>query len=66
MLPTKSTITYDEEIQQLSEQGFDQDQIALLMAYRTDYGNGTYHDDPPEQRRLEFVRWLYQQGKLKA
>lgn len=66
MLPAKSTISSDEEIQQLREQGFDQDQIAFLTAYREHYSSGTYRDNPPEQRRLEFVRWLYQQGKIEA
>ncbi|HEY7419986.1 MAG TPA: hypothetical protein VH593_32710 [Ktedonobacteraceae bacterium] len=66
MLPAKSTISSDEEIQQLREQGFDQDQITFLMSCRDHYSSGTYVDNPPEQRRLEFVRWLYQQGKIEA
>lgn len=66
MLPAKSSISSDEEIQQLREQGFDEDQITLLIAYRERYASGTYSDNPPEQRRLEFVRWLYQRGKIEA
>jgi hypothetical protein len=66
MLPAKSSIGFDEEIQHLREQGFDEDQVALLTAYRERYSSGTYRDNPPEQRRLEFVRWLYQHGKIEA
>jgi hypothetical protein len=66
MLPAKSTISSDEEIQQLRDQGFDQDQITLFMAYRERYSSGTYRDNPPEQCRLEFIRWLYQHGKIEA
>ncbi len=66
MLPAKSSISSDEEIQQLREQGFEEEQIALLLTYREHYSSGTYRDNPPEQRRLEFVRWLYQRGKIEA
>ena len=64
MLPAKSSITFDEEIEQLQEQGFDTNQIELLMTYREGYSSGSYRDDPPEHRRLEFIRWLYEHGKL--
>lgn len=64
MLPVESTITCDEEIQQLQEQGFSPAQIETILRYRTQYTNGSYIDEPPEQRRLAFIRWLYTTGKI--
>ena len=64
MLQTESIITRDEEIHCLQEQGFSADQIALILRYRDDYTTGHYKDEPPEQRRLEFLRWLYTTGKI--
>lgn len=64
MLPAESIITQREEIQQLQEQGFSQEQIDLIVRYRTHYENGTYRDEPPEYRRLDFIRWLYTNGKI--
>jgi hypothetical protein len=64
MLPTESIITRDEEIQCLQEQGFSADQIALIFRLRDEYTSGLYKDEPPEQRRLEFLRWLYTNGKI--
>jgi len=66
MLPAKSLIAQDEEIQCLREQGFSEEQIALILRYRDDYTTGFYKDEPPEQRRLEFMRWLYTNGKIEA
>ena len=66
MLPAKAIITCDEEIQCLQEQGFSEEQIALILRYRDDYTTGLYKDEPPEQRRLEFMRWLYTNGKIEA
>jgi hypothetical protein len=64
MLPAESIITHDEEIHCLQEQGFSEDQIALILRFRDDYTTGHYKDEPPEQRRLEFLRWLYVNGKI--
>ncbi len=66
MLPAESIITRDEEIQRLREQGFSAEQIALILRYRDDYTSGAYKDEPPEQRRLEFLRWLYTNGKIEG
>ncbi len=59
-----TTITRDEEIQQLQEQGFSKEQIELILRFRDQYVDGTYKDEPPEYRRLDFIRWLYTNGKL--
>jgi DNA-binding transcriptional MerR regulator len=66
MLPIESVITRDEEIQCLQEQGFSADQIALILRLRDEYTSGLYKDEPPEQRRLEFLRWLYTNGKIEG
>ncbi len=66
MLPAESTIICDEEIEHLREQGFTAEQIALILRYRNDYISGAYKDEPPEQRRLEFIRWLYTNGKIEG
>ncbi len=63
MLP-ETIITRDEEIRCLQEQGFSEDQVALILRSRDDYTTGQYKDEPPEQRRLEFLRWLYTNGKI--
>ncbi|HEY7347386.1 MAG TPA: hypothetical protein VH599_03635 [Ktedonobacterales bacterium] len=66
MLPIESVITHDEEIQCLQEQGFSEDQVAIILRYRDQYTSGLYKDEPPEQRRLEFIRWLYINGKIEG
>jgi hypothetical protein len=64
MLQAESIITQDQERQSLQEQGFSEDQIALILRYRNDYTTGQYKDEPPEHRRLEFLRWLYINNKI--
>ena len=65
MLPIESTtITRDEEIHQLEEHGFSAEQIDIILHYRDQYLDGTYKDEPPEYRRLNFIRWLYTNGKI--
>ena len=66
MLPVESTITQDQELQALQEQGFTEEQIALILRFRNDYTSGSYKDEPPEHRRLEFLRWLYESGKIEG
>jgi hypothetical protein len=51
---------------QLELVGFSRQQIADLSRLKALYQQGVYSEAPPEQRRLEFVRWLYQQNRLQS
>ena len=51
---------------QLAQVGFSPQQIAELCSVKALYQQGVYHEATPEQRRLEFVRWLYQQNRLQG
>jgi hypothetical protein len=51
---------------QLELAGFSRQQIADLSRVKALYQQGAYHEITPEQRRLEFVRWLYQQNRLQS
>jgi hypothetical protein len=46
--------------------GFSRQQIANLCRVKALYQEGAYSEATPEQRRLEFVRWLYQQNRLQS
>ena len=51
---------------QLELVGFSRQQIADLSRLKALYQQGVYSEATPEQRRLEFVRWLYQQNRLQS
>jgi hypothetical protein len=51
---------------QLELAGFSRQQIADLNEVKALYQKGVYHEATPEQKRLEFVRWLYQQNRLQS
>ena len=53
-------------IWQLELAGFSRQQIADLSRVKALYQQGVYHEITPEQRRLEFARWLYQQNRLQS
>ena len=65
MAPRKKFPT-ETEMQQLEQEGFSHDQIAGLLTLKALYTQGVYQDDDPERNRLEFVRWLYLQGRLQS
>ena len=52
------------EVRNLAHAGFSGDEIAGLLRVKGLYQRGAYHETTPEYRRLEFARWLYQQGRL--
>ena len=59
-LPTRT------EIRNLEYVGFSSEQIASLFRFKELYQRGAYHEATPEYRRLAFVRWLYQHGRLQS
>jgi hypothetical protein len=54
------------EVRNLEHVGFSSEQIASLFTIKALYQRGAYHEATPEFKRLEFVRWLYQQGRLQS
>jgi len=46
--------------------GFSGEQIARLFIIKALYQGGAYQEATPEYKRLAFVRWLYQQGRLQS
>ena len=59
-LPTRT------EIRNLEHVGFSPEQIANLIRVKALYQRGAYYDNIPEYRRLEFIQWLYLQGRLQS
>jgi hypothetical protein len=54
------------EVRNLAHAGFSGNEIIRLLRVKVRYQEGAYHEVTPEQRRLEFARWLYQQGRLQS
>ena len=54
------------EVRNLEHVGFSGEQIARLFRIKALYQRGAYHEATPEHKRLAFVRWLYQQGRLQS
>jgi len=54
------------DVQQLEHKGFSSEQIAGLLGVKALYQRGVYHEDSPELKRQEFIRWLYLQGRLES
>ena len=54
------------EVRNLEHVGFLSEQIASILRIKALYQRGAYHEATPEYKRLAFVRWLYQQGRLQS
>ena len=54
------------EVRHLEYVGFSSEQIASLLRVKVLYQRGAYHEATPEYKRLTFVRWLYEQGRLQS
>ncbi len=52
--------------QQLEQAGFSNDEVSHLLMLKARYHQGSYDEDSPQQKRLEFARWLYTHGYLKS
>ena len=59
-LPTRT------EARKLEHIGFSSEEIASLFRVKALYQQGAYHEATPEFKRLAFVRWLYEQGRLQS
>ncbi len=53
-------------VRDLEHVGFSSEQIASLFRVKALYQQGAYHEATPEFKRLAFVRWLYEQGRLQS
>jgi hypothetical protein len=54
------------EIRDLECIGFSREQIANIFRVKWLYQHGVYDEATPEHRRLEFMHWLYLQGRLQS
>jgi hypothetical protein len=54
------------EVRNLEHVGFSSEQIAILFRIKALYQRGAYHEATPEYKRLTFIRWLYEQGRLQS
>ena len=54
------------DVRHLEYVGFSSEQIAGLFRIKALYQRGAYHEVTLEYKRLEFVRWLYRQGRLQS
>jgi len=54
------------EVRNLEYVGFSSEQIARLFRVKALYQQGAYHEATAEYKRMAFVRWLYQQGRLQS
>ncbi len=58
--PTMTVVRDHEHV------GFSSEQVARLFRVKALYQQGAYHEATPEYKRMAFVRWLYQQGRLQS
>ncbi|GCE13664.1 hypothetical protein [Tengunoibacter tsumagoiensis] len=57
-------LDYKEANEMLRRAGFTHAQIDRLTRYRRRFLVGEMDQIPVDQRHLEFIRWLFQRGKL--
>lgn len=48
----------------LATAGFKEGELKDLLRLRSQYNKGLVNDYTDEYKRLQFARWLYQQGKI--
>ena len=53
-------------VRDLEYVGFSSEQVARLFRVKALCQQGAYHEATPEYKRMAFVRWLYQQGRLQS
>ena len=54
------------EVRNLEHVGFSSEEIASLFRLKELYQRRAYQEATPEFKRLAFVRWLYEQGRLQS
>jgi hypothetical protein len=54
------------EVRNLKHVGFSGEEIASLFRLKVLYEQGAYQEATPEFKRLAFLRWLYEQGRLQS
>lgn len=50
----------------LATAGFNEGELKDLLRLRSQYNKGLVNDLTEEYKRLQFARWLYQQGKINS
>ncbi len=51
---------------ELATQGFSEGELKNILRLRRRYESGNDNEITPEYKRLQFVQWLYNQGKLES
>jgi hypothetical protein len=54
------------EVRNLEHVGFSREEIVSLFRVKALYQQGAYREATPEYKRLVFIRWLYEQGRLQS
>jgi hypothetical protein len=54
------------EVRNLEHMGFSHEQVTRLLRIKALFPQGAHHEVTPGYKRLEFIRWLYLQGRLQS
>lgn len=54
------------DVQLLEHGGFTREQITEIVNLKERYQQETHYETSAEHKRQEFVRWLYQRGRLQS